>query len=161
MITTILSDFARVILNPKDKNYTGTLNELHKNLSIKNMNYSFFDYFEFNNEILNLYRQLKTKYSVNIFTTGTIQNRSEVRQIINPIFDHIYSAKDYGLNKKQSDAYLFIANKLNKKPNEIIFIDDQVNNITAAKKAGLYTINYLNFQETVSLLKKYLNSYKE
>ena len=156
MITTILSDFSRVILNPKDKNYKGTLNGLHKTLSEKNMNYSFFDYFEFNDEMLNLYRELRIKYSVSVFTTGTIQNRPEVRQIIDPIFDHIYTAKDYGLDKKQSDAYLFIANKLNKKTNEILFVDDQASNIEGARKAGLNTLLYTTFQETVYKLKEIL-----
>jgi len=161
MITTILSDFSRVVLIPKNNKYSGTLNELHKNLSVKSMNYSFFDYFEFNDEILNLYSHLKTKYSINIFTTGTIQNRPEVRQIIDPIFEHIYTAKDYGLDKKQSDAYLFISNKLNRKPSEIIFIDDQTDNIAAAKRAGLHTIHYLDFKKTVSMLKKSLSNYKD
>lgn len=161
MITTIISDFSRVILNPKDKNYKGTLNELHKELSEKNENYLFFNYFEFNKEILNLYRKLKTKFSVNVFTTGTIQNRLEVRQIIDPIFNNIYTAKDYCLDKKQPEAYFFIAKKLNKKPGEILFIDDQEGNIQAAKKAGLYTIQYLKFEELVLELKNYLNSYKD
>lgn len=146
MITTILSDFSRVILNPKDKNYKGTLNGLHNELLEENKNYSFFDYFEFNEEILNLYKQLKTKYSVNVFTTGTIQNTPEVRQIIDPIFDNIYAAKDFGLDKKQPEAYLFIANKLNRKPSEILFIDDQKINVDAAKKVGLSTILYIDFQ---------------
>ncbi len=154
MITTILSDFSRVILNPKDKNYNGTLNGLHKELSVKEENYPFFNHFEFNDEVLNLYRHLKTKYSVNVFTTGTIQNRPEVRLVIDPIFEHIYTAKDFGLDKKLPEAYLFIANKLNKKPGEILFIDDQEKNIEAAKKAVLNTILYTDFQKTVNLLKE-------
>ncbi|MDO8609295.1 MAG: HAD-IA family hydrolase [bacterium] len=157
MITTILSDFSRVILNPKDKNYKGTLNGLNKELSEKNTNYIFFDYFEFNDEILNLYRQLKTKYSVNIFTTGIIQNKSEVRRVIEPIFDNIYTAKDFGLDKKQSEAYLFITQKLNKKPNEILFIDDQEENTVAAQKAGLNTLLYVDFQKTMTSLKNKLD----
>ncbi len=155
MITTILSDFSRVILNSKDKNYKGTLNGLHKELLEEHTNYHFFDYFEFNNEVLNLYRKLKTKYSMNVFTTGTIQNRREVRQIIDPIFEHIYTTKDFGLNKRQVESYLFVAKKLNKKSNEILFIDDQIDNIQAAKKAGLHTIQYSKFEELVSELKNY------
>lgn len=156
MITTILSDFSRVILNPKDKHYSGTLNGLNKELQSKDTNYPFFEHFEFNDEILNLYRQLKAKYSINIFTTGTIQNRPEVRQIIDPIFEKIYTAKDFGLDKKQPEAYVFIAEKLNKNLNEILFIDDQVDNIMAAQKARLHTILYTNFQETFSNLEKVL-----
>lgn len=160
MVTTILSDFSRVILNPKDKSYEGTLNGLHKELSAKNENYLFFNYFKFNEEILNLYRQLKTTYSVNVFTTGMIQNRPEVRQIINPIFDNIYTAKDFSLDKKQPEAYLFIANKLNIKPSEILFIDDQRVNIDAAKQAGLNTILYKDFRTFMLELYKVLD-YKD
>ncbi|MDO8609023.1 MAG: HAD-IA family hydrolase [bacterium] len=157
MITTILSDFSRVILNPKDKNYKGTLNGLNKELSEKNTNYIFFDYFEFNDEILNLYCKLKTKYSVNVFTTGTIQNKSEVRKVIDPIFEQIFTAKDFSLDKKQPEAYLFIAKKLNKKPNEILFIDDQEENIVAAQKAGWNTLLYVDFQKTVTSLNNILD----
>src|SRR3989344_46971 len=114
MVNTILSDFSRVILNPKDANYKGTLNGLHKKLSETDVNYPFFDYFEFNNEILDLFRTLKKEYSVNVFTSGNIQNRSEVREIIDPIFENIYTAKDYNLDKKTPEAYFFIANKLKK-----------------------------------------------
>lgn len=156
MITAILSDFSRVILYPKDRNYQGTLNGLHKKLSKENENYAFFDYFELNNEILNLYKKLKSKYSINVFTTGTIQNRKEVRQIIDPIFDNIFTAKDFNLDKKQSESYLFIANKLNKQPNDILFIDDQEENIKAAEKAELKTLLYTGPHEIVTHLQKNL-----
>ncbi len=154
MVTTILSDFSRVIFNPKDKNYTGTLNGLHKELLEKNSNYIFFDYFEFNNDILNLYKDLRHLYSVNIFTTGTIQNRLEVREVINPIFEHIYAAGELGLNKKKAEAYLHIAQKLKRKPFEILFIDDQIENIDAANKAGIITVHYTNFKDTAKKIKE-------
>lgn len=160
MVTTILSDFSRVILNPTDKNYMGTLNGLNKELLEKKGNYPFFDYFEFNDEILNLYKQLRIKFPINIFTTGTIQNRPEVRRIIDTIFENIYIAKDFGLDKKQPEAYLFIAEKLNKKPSEILFIDDQTDNIQAANKAGLNTIQYSKFEGLVLEIKNCLDSYK-
>lgn len=160
MITTILSDFSHVILNQKDKNYTGTLNALHAKLSGKVTDYLFFDYFEFNNEILNVYRKMKTKYFMNIFTTGTIQNRPEVRLVIDSIFENIYSAIDFNLDKKQLDAYLFIANKLNRNPTEILFVDDQIENINAAKQAGLHTIQYVTFEKTALELDNYLDKNK-
>jgi len=156
MVTTILSDFSGVILRSKERNYSGTLNARNKELSAKNPAYSFSDYFEFNTELLDLYRRLKPKYFLNIFTTGTIQNRPEVKKIIGPIFENVFSANEYGLNKKDPAAYLFIAGKLNKKPAEIIYIDDQESNTLAAQKAGLKVIYYIGFQETIKQLKSYL-----
>src|SRR3989338_2698464 len=145
MITTILSDFSRVILFPKDKNYQGTLNGLYGEALENNQPFNFFDCFEFNEGILNLYISLKKKYSINIFTSGIIQKAKEVDERIKPIFDNIFTAADFGLSKKQPEAYLFIANKLNKDPEEIIYIDDKLDNCKVAEKAGMKTIHYEKF----------------
>ena len=158
MITTILSDFSRVILLPKDKNYQGTLNGLYGE-SLENIQpFNFFDFFEFNEEILSLYSSLKKKYSVNIFTSGIIQKAKEVEQRIRPMFDHIFTAADFGLSKKQPEAYLFIADKINKKPNEIVYIDDKLDNCKGAEKAGMKAIHYEEFIKLKTQLMNYLNS---
>jgi len=52
MINTILSDFSLVILFPKDKTYTGKLNDLHAKLTAEQGDYDFFkDVDQFKNEI--------------------------------------------------------------------------------------------------------------
>lgn len=145
MITTILSDFSRVILYPKDSNYTGKLNGLYNQLKETKKDFEFDDYFEFNEELLDLYTSLKSKYEIDIFTTGKIQEAEEVKHRIATIFDHVFSASDYCLDKTDPEAYRFIANKINKKTGEIVYIDDEVQNIFAAKKAGLHTILYIEF----------------
>ena len=156
MITTILSDFSRVILNPKDRNYKGTLNGLFKELKEKNTPFHFFDYFQFNDEVLGLYTQLKPKYSLNIFTSGSIQNTIEVRKKLNGIFENIFSAEEFGLDKKNPEAYQFIATKLEKLPNEILFIDDQQENINAATITGMKTLLYYDFSSLRQKFPSYL-----
>ena len=52
MIKAILSDFARVILFPKDENYKSRLDILEKKLKRNLGNYNVFDYFRLNQEIL-------------------------------------------------------------------------------------------------------------
>ena len=52
MIKVILSDFARVILFPKDKSYPGRLDELQAKLNNQSEGHNFFDYFELNQELL-------------------------------------------------------------------------------------------------------------
>jgi HAD superfamily hydrolase (TIGR01549 family) len=147
MITTILSDFSYVILLPKDKSYTGKLNGLHKKLTEQYGDYDFFDHFKLNQAILDFYKELSKKYSVNIFTSGAVQNVQAVRKIIDPIFDNIYTAKDYNIDKKDPKAYEFIAEKLGKRPKEILFTDDKEKNIEAAKKAEIITVLYKNFNQ--------------
>lgn len=157
MVSTILSDFSRVLLFPVDRNYSGGLNALNKQLIEKlGIEHPFFSYFELNSELLEFYKQLKNKCSVNIFTSDTIQDRPEVKEIINPIFSKIFSAKDYGLSKKDAASYSFLADKLGKKPNEILYIDDQLDNINAAKVAGFNTIRYTNNSDIKEKLKSYV-----
>lgn len=153
MITTLIFDFSRVILNVKDKKYTGFLNTLHNEMSIK-PDYKFFDYFELNEELLKFMETIKTKYSLYIFTTGSVQNVPEVRKRIDPIFRKIYSAEELDLNKKDPQSYLFIANDLNKNPNEILFTDDQPENIKAAEIAGLKVVHFQSNEQLISELSK-------
>lgn len=141
MISTLLFDFSRVLLDVKDKNYTGLLNDLHRKKS-KHPDYNFFDYFGLNVELLNFLDQLKGKYPLYIFTSGSVQNVPVVRKRLDQIFRKIYSSEELGLNKKDPQSYLIIAKDLNKNPNEILFTDDQLENIQAAEAANLLTIHF-------------------
>ncbi len=157
MITTILSDFSRVILNPKDSTYPGSLNGLYKELIARGKEFNFDDYYVFNDELLEIYEELKQKYSMNIFTSGSIQkNSSEVRARIDPIFENIFTAQDYELNKEDPHAYLFIAEKLGVKPEEILYIDDLRENVDAAAKANLVAMQFITNGELKTVIREIL-----
>lgn len=170
MLNTIITDFTRVLLLPKDSSYTGKLNRLHKELSEKDPHYPFFDHFVLNEELLNYYKNMKTstplnklsrseaKFSLHIFTTGTIQDHPEVRKIIDPIFDNIFSAEEFSLHKNAPHAYTFIARKINKSPNEIIFVDDKRQNLEAAEKVGVTTILYRGNEKLFDTFYTFLQS---
>lgn len=153
MITVLLFDFSRVLLNVKDKSYSGMLNTLHKETSSQ-PGYNFFDYFELNEELLKFIDTIKDKYSIYIFTTGSVQNVPEVKKRIGPYFRKIYSSEELGLNKRDPQSYLFIANNLNKKPEEILFTDDQIDNIETARAAGLETIHFQSTWQFISAFNK-------
>lgn len=142
MITNILFDFSRVILFPKDENYKGLLNDLYRRITQEKS--SFLDHYKFNEELLNFLKPLKGKYHLSIYTTDIVQNDPVARQILDPIFEEIFAANDLGISKKDPKGYLVIANKLNVKPEHMLFIDDGEANIEAAKEAGLETIHYLS-----------------
>jgi FMN phosphatase YigB (HAD superfamily) len=90
--------------------------------------YKFFDYFKINDELLEIYKELRQKFPIYIFTTDSIQNKVEVSQIISPIVTQIYSANLLGLDKKNSESYSTIAKKIMKPTQEILYIDDTVAN---------------------------------
>lgn len=158
MPTALLSDFSRVLLRPRDREYTSGLNALHKRLTARaNGTYRVFDYFEFNEELMDFYKTLKGKYPLSIFTTDTIQNHPEIKARLDPIFDHIFSANDLGLYKKDPQAYIVIAEKLHLDPKEIVYIDDQPGNVAAATLAGMTAFQYNDDnQETIAQIKAML-----
>lgn len=153
MITTVVSDFSRVLLFPKDETYTGGLNALNNKLLQEfGELYKFLDYFKINEELLDVYKELREKFPIYIFTTDVIQNRPEVRTILDPIVTGIFSAKDFNLNKKAPESYTFIAQKIMRVPEQIVYIDDTIANLDAAKKAGMHVLKYENTLDTKKVL---------
>lgn len=150
MITTLLFDFSRVLLFPKDKSYRGDLNPLHDELS-KQPDYNFLDYFELNAQLISFLKGIKDSCRLYIFTSGTIQDAPEIQPTLRDIFVKIYSAEGIGYSKKDPSSYRFIANELGIDPSEILFIDDTATNIEAA---GLETLLFVSTQETIDSIKE-------
>lgn len=152
MIKTLLLDFSRVLLHPTDKSFTGSLNNLHRELK-DNESYYLFNYFELNEELLEYLKTLKEKYEMRIFTTDIIQNDPLIREKIDPIFSKIYSASELGISKKDPQSYEYILKDLKNNPDEVLFIDDTPGNLEAAKEVGLQTYLYTNNEELINVLK--------
>lgn len=143
MITTIISDFSRVLLFPTDTTYTGSLNDLHKKLrQEKGDHYDFFTYFTLNEELFATFKNLNGQYPIYIFTTDTIQEREEIRNMLDIVVSDIFVANHHNLKKDQEESYHFIANKLQKLPQTFLYIDDIEANTQAAIKAGMKAIHY-------------------
>lgn len=155
MISALLLDFSRVLLHPKDKTYQESLNGLHAKLS-KDPVYKFLDYFELNQELLQFLKNLKGKYNLSIFTSETIQEAPEIQDDLKEIFENIYSALKLGVSKQDPNAYKIIAKQLQKEENQILFIDDSLINLEAAKGAGLKTLHYTSNQDLFSKLNQLL-----
>lgn len=151
MIRAILFDFSRVLLFPKDVSYAEELNKLHRKLVGTN-DYKFSDYFYFNQELIDYLRQMKDKYDLYMFTSGTIQETPEAAGKIAGIFKQIFSAEKMAVRKREASSYTFLAEKIGVPPAEILFVDDLSVNIEAAKQAGLATYLYDNCEG----FKKYL-----
>lgn len=156
MIKVLLFDFSRVLLHPTDSSYTGKLNTLNRAYSGENPlgPYNFWKHFFINEELLDFAQKLKKEKHIKIamFTTDIIQERIEIKEKIKDIFDNIFTARQLskeGLTadtlegiKATKEAFEAISQKLSVTPEEILFIDDTVKNIEAAKKAGCKTIHF-------------------
>lgn len=151
MINTLLFDFSRTLLFVKDPNFGGRLNDLYRSIITKKK-YDFFDYFVLNEKLLDFIKSVKSKYTLAIYTTDIIQNDPALTNILNDHFSYVFSANEMDITKKDPQGYLLIAKKLNKKPDKILFIDDQKVNLDAAKRAGLQTIQFISNKQLLKEL---------
>lgn len=149
----LLFDFSKVLLFPRDDNYTGSLNTLYKE-QVSQLNFNFFDYFKLNTVLLDYLKQHQNEMELYMFTSESIQNAPELQPYIKPVFKQIFSALDMPYSKKENKAYVEIANMLNASPSEITFIDDSAENINAAKIAGLNTIQFVANEDLLEQLKE-------
>ena len=125
MIKVILSDFARVILLPKDKSYNGRLDVLEEKLKREQLNYNPLDYFELNQELLEFFQSIKNKIPLYIYTSGSNYTEPGIYDKLTPIFNDFFYSVALGKNKTNPDSYTFLAKKFQQKPVEIFFIDDE------------------------------------
>lgn len=152
MIKAILVDFSRTLLFPKNKLYNGGLNALHTKLK-EDPNYNFLDHFELNSELLNYLDLIKHKFILCLLTTETIQEAPEIKGDLDKVFSKVYSSIKIGLYKKDPQVYLYIAKDLSLAPEELFFIDDTQENISAANQAGVAVQVYTNNEAVISKLK--------
>lgn len=151
MIKTLLFDFSRVLLNPVDGSFLGSLNNLHRQLSQKE-DYSALNYFGLNKELMEYLLKLKSFYQLCIFTTDIIQDEPTFKKELDKIFEKVYSAGQLGISKRDPKSYEFILQDLKRKPEEVLFIDDTTGNIDAARLVGIETHLFTSNKELLSIL---------
>ncbi|OGM29530.1 hypothetical protein A2630_00870 [Candidatus Woesebacteria bacterium RIFCSPHIGHO2_01_FULL_44_10] len=149
MIRALITDVSRVLLFPKDRTYTGSLNDLYKEESLK-PNYKFFNYFELNEELLKFYKSLKGRVDVHILTSDIIQDAPELKPFWKDVIGKIFSASKMNTHKSTPDAYEKVIKELNLAPHEVIYVDDSNENLEAAKKVGLQTVLYQINEKSLS-----------
>ena len=104
MIRAIISDVSYVLLFPKNKGYKGILNRFYEQIK-EEENFSFFNHFELNTELLNFYESIKNKVDLVIYTSDFIQDDPEIRRYFENVFSKIYSAKKMNTSKSKTEGY--------------------------------------------------------
>lgn len=87
--------------------------------------------------------KLKSKgESINVLTASphTLIDDCLKRLDLYDLFDNVWSSDDFGLKKSEPEIYTKAAEKLNKNIGECVFVDDNLGAVTAAKKAGMFTV---------------------
>jgi len=129
--------------------------ELGEKITLQTLKEVYFDV-ESNKELLNWLLNLKKKFTLCVFTNNPIPRFEIVKRKFD--FDNYftyYFVSGY-LGSKKEDVKTFekVCEKLNLRPKEIIFIDNQERHVDTAKKAGLNAILYKSYEDSLDFLKQ-------
>lgn len=105
-----------------------------------------------NGELMHFLQQLKDKYSIGLLTNAP---RSIVERVLKDkisLFDILIISSDVHILKPNQKIFELAVAKAKCDPKDIIFIDDNPENIAAAKNCG---INGIVFKDIESLIKEF------
>lgn len=136
MITTAVFDFSQVLLFAKDRSIKAELSASYDQLKAQ-PGFSFFNTFELNVELVH-YLKLHVKTTdLYVFSNSTLLKLPEITAFLTEVFNEVISTREMRVDKKDPVAYTLLASRLSKNPHEMVFIDDTIGNVKAAKIAGL------------------------
>lgn len=157
-IKVLLVDFSYTLCFPKTRAAIESLNGLYQEIKQNNASANPLDSFIVNQELLNYLQTLKTNHKIYIFTSGTMHTDQKIFQFLEPVFDGYFTSVELQMPKSFPNTYKLIANKLEITPNNILFIDDQQKNITAAVTAGCTGIQFTNTATIIESIEKIVRS---
>lgn len=74
---------------------------------------------------------------------------------LGPLFDGVFASNEIGACKPDAAFYQFIIKNLNTRPENILFWDDTVKNIDAAKKERIHAEYYSTFENFIERMNYY------
>jgi len=110
------------------------------------------------NNLIDFIRNLRTRYKTAILSNAW----SGARLIftnqfqLGGVFDLIAISAEEGLAKPDPEIYRRVVDRLGALPEETIFVDDFIENVVAARDAGIHAIHFLTTPQTISEIKALL-----
>lgn len=99
--------------------------------------------------VVDIIRKTKQKYTTVLFSN---QIKDWLEKVINDnnlenLFDYLINSYIVGARKPEKKIFLEALRRTSSLPEEVLFIDDSLENIQAAKKLGINIIHYNNFKQ--------------
>jgi len=110
-----------------------------------------------NQELMRLIKKLRKRVKVVCYTDANdLHFKAHKEQGILDLFDEKFASYKIKARKKNPKAFEKILKKLKLKPEEVLLIDNNPENIFSAKSLGIKTILFKSNKELVKELKKFL-----
>ena len=112
--------------------------KLHKEITDK------IDYYK---DVSDYEKSLKDKCKIGIFSNLTIFDKERLdKQVDLSKYDYVFLSYEYGFQKPEIEIYKIVQEKVDLKPEDILFIDDAEKNINTAKEMGWNTLQITGLQ---------------
>jgi putative hydrolase of the HAD superfamily len=73
-----------------------------------------------------------------------------------PLFDGMFASNEIGFCKPDAAFFTYILEKIQKKPEEVLFWDDTQRNVDGAKELGIHAEFYSSYEDFLGRMEKYL-----
>lgn len=82
----------------------------------------------------------------------------EERWKILDAFDHIFISAELGLAKPDPRIYQLVIAEMGARPDEVVFVDDFIENVRAAREAGWNAVHFQSQEQALADLAEYLDN---
>lgn len=110
-----------------------------------------------NDDLVSYIQALKPQTKIIALTNNWSFGRRLIeRRGITELFDLIITSADEGVRKPHVRIYEIMLERLDVTPAEVVFVDDNVENVEAARNLGIHSIHFRSTEQTISELDKLL-----
>jgi epoxide hydrolase-like predicted phosphatase len=108
-----------------------------------------------NQPLLDLIRRLRPRYQTAIISNATDALRLTLtkRYAITELFDLIVGSAEEKVVKPDRRIYEYTLQRLGRRPEEAVFIDDSASNVAGAREVGMFAIHYNSTVDVAAGLK--------
>ena len=131
-----------------------------QNIDFKKVQYLYNNSITINQGMLDLVKSLKGKYKLVILSNDSIDwmDAKIKRFKLLDIFYKVYCSGNIGIAKPDVEIFKYVLKDLEIKPEELLFVDNQENNIEAANALGINSILFKNQKDLEENLKVFFQS---
>ena len=128
------------------------------NLSFEEAKGAWFDFTQIDEEVVALAKSLKQVGIKNIIATNNVRERTDYLREKNGLDETfvVFGSPDFGVMKPDEEFFTKLMNKLELKPEEVLYYDDKESTIAQLKKFGFDAVVY----ESIEKFKKDLEEIK-
>jgi len=135
------------------------IEETNLPLTVEEVKKIHYHFFELNLPIIEFVKEINDKVNVLLLTKNTLEqiDAAEEKLRFKQYFPNMMNTWELRLSKASKETISYVLEKFGVYPSEVIYIDDQKENLTAAAEMGVNTILFENFLEVKKKVLSLLN----